>query len=76
MSENILLKIEKVSYESRNVMVLYQILRIIDIILKNKLVTFENKETGNLIYFINNIFFLHDCLVGTSLSKRMAIKSK
>ena len=44
--------------------------------LKNKLVTFENKETGNLIYFINNIFGLHDAFIGSFVSKRMTIKAK
>lgn len=63
--ENLLMKIEKISHESNNVIVLYWILRIIDIILKNKLVTFENKETNNLIHFINNIFNIHDILVGS-----------
>ena len=47
-----------------------------DLILKNKLVTFENKETGNLIYFINSIFVLHDAFVGSFVSKRMAIRAK
>jgi hypothetical protein len=74
--ENILTKIEKISNESKSVIVLYQILRIIDMILKNKLVTFENKETSNLIYFINNIFLLHDILVGSAVSKRIAQRSK
>jgi hypothetical protein len=52
------------------------VLKIIDIILKNRLITFENKETWNIIHFVNDIFFLHDVLLGSALAKRMALRSK
>jgi hypothetical protein len=51
-------------------------MRILDTVLKNRLVTFENKETWSLIHFINNVFFLHDVLIGSALAKRMALRAK
>ena len=76
MFDSLLLKLENISQQSQNIHVQYTVLRIMDMILKNRLVTFENKETWNLIYFINNIFLLHDIFVGTALSKRMVQRSK
>ena len=71
-----MMKLQKLSQDSPNILVLYNVLRIMDIVLKNKLITFENKETWSLIHFINNIFLLHDIFVGTSLAKRMVLRSK
>eukprot|EP00347_Sterkiella_histriomuscorum_P002082 403369545 len=76
MNDNILLKLEKISEQTNNILVQYYILRIFDIIMKNKLMTYENKETGNLIYFINNIFLIHDILVGSTIANRMVQRSK
>ena len=76
MNDNILLKLEKISEQTQNILVQYYILRIFDIVLKNKLMTIENKETSNLIYFINNIFLIHDILIGSTIANRMVHRSK
>lgn len=47
-----------------------------DIVMKNRLITFETKETGALIYFLNNLFMLHDILIGSSIAKRMVQRAK
>ena len=47
-----------------------------DICLKNSLISFESKETGTLIYFINNVFMIHDILVGSNIANRMVQRSK
>jgi len=73
--ENLLLKLEMLT-RRENIVELYHVLRIIDLILKNKLVTFENKETWNLVGFLNNIFNLHDTLVGSQIARRVAQRSK
>ncbi len=44
--------------------------------MKNQLITFENKDTGALIYFLNNVFMLHDILIGSSIAKRMVLRAK
>lgn len=51
-------------------------MRIMDVMLKNKLITIEHKETSSLIFFINNIFMLHDILVGSQIAKRMVQRAK
>lgn len=43
MNDNILLKLEKISEQTNNILVQYNILRIFDIVMKNKLMTYENK---------------------------------
>jgi hypothetical protein len=74
--DTLLLKIEKISERTENIMVQYFVMRIMDMILKHRLITFENKETGSLIYFINNIFLLHDILIGSAIAKRMVLRAK
>lgn len=46
-------------------------MKLLDLILKNKLITIDDKETGSLVYLINNIFLIHDILIGSQIAKRM-----
>ena len=69
-------KIEKLSEKSNNILVLYYIMRLLDLVLKNKLITIDDKETGSLVYLINNIFLIHDILIGSSIAKRMVQRSR
>ncbi len=76
MHDTLLLKLEKISERSENILVQYYLMRIFDSIMKNHLITFENKDTGALIYFLNNVFMLHDILIGSSIAKRMVLRAK
>lgn len=74
--DTLLLKLEKISERSENILVQYQVMRLMDLIMKNRLLTFEQKETSALIYFINNVFLLHDILIGSAIAKRMVQRAK
>ncbi|CDW84927.1 fyve and coiled-coil domain-containing protein 1-like [Stylonychia lemnae] len=76
LSDSSLHKIEKLSEQTNNMVVQYNIMRIFDLVLKGKLINIEQKDTSDLIYFINNIFLLHDLMVGTSIARRMVQRSK
>lgn len=57
-------------------MVLYNIFKLLDLILKNKLLTIDDKDTGSLVYLVNNIFLIHDILIGSQIARRMVQRSR
>lgn len=62
--------------ETSNIMVQYGVLRILDIVLRCRLIATEHMPTSSLIYLVNSVFLLHDVFVGTTLARRMVERSK
>jgi hypothetical protein len=62
--------------ECSNIMVQYNVLKLLDQILKCKLIAIESKATSSLVYLVNHVFLLHDVFVGTPLAQRMVNRCK
>jgi predicted nucleic-acid-binding protein len=72
----ILQKFEEITNKSNNTITHMLVLRLLDIILKNKWYAVEQKDVWNLIYLANYLFDLHDIFKGSFIAERAVVFSK
>ena len=74
--DTILSAFEKITNKTQNIMIHHYIVRMVEIVFRNKWYTTSNKNIWTLIYLINFMFDMHDIFTGSFLSLRLVRISK
>ena len=67
---------ESITNKTKNINVHLHIVKMMDIVMRNKWYSIGDKDTWTLIYLVNYIFDIHDIFVGSFIAERLVRNAK
>ena len=67
---------EEITLKTRNIKIHLHIVKMMDVLMSEKLYSLADKDIWTLIYLVNYLFDLHDVFVGSFIAKRLVRNAK